>query len=490
MSGAGARVKRQTGKVFPSFYLHSAQIDGNWLDVFCYNTILWITVGGFTNEWDNPKEYRVPTGRNDSMPSISLELQEQLNTLLLPVLILAVLAFAVCADAYVKKSFRRIMLTIAVIILTLIADDCVTNVMLKVWVPSFVPAMTGLSVYSYVMRPVCIVLFIYIVCDSPKRRLFWIPVVLNAAVYLTAFWRPWVFRIDRDGLFFRGPLGYTAHIVCTVLLAAQMIVAIVHFGQVRQAERLIPFTNSCVAVLGMVMDSMTPSSGTISFAEIAAVFCSVFYYVWIHLRFVHEHEQAMEEEQRIRIMFSQIRPHFLYNTLTTIQALCLENPKKAAAITERFAAYLRRNIDTLNQKDLIPFRKEMDHTLAYVQIEMARFPNIHLDYEVEDEDFSIPALTVQPVVENAIRHGVRGMKKGQIDIITNLLPDCHEIVIRDNGKGFSVDKLPSGSEESHIGIQNVRERLEKLCGGTMTIDSGEGKGTCVTIHIPRGKESS
>jgi sensor histidine kinase YesM len=186
-------------------------------------------------------------------------------------------------------------------------------------------------------------------------------------------------------------------------------------------------------------------------------------------------------------MMSQIQPHFLYNTLTTIQALCLENPRKAASITERFAAYLRQNIDSLNETGLIPFRKELDHTLVYAQIEMERFPNIHLDYEIEDEDFLLPALTVQPLVENAIRHGVRGIPRGQIEIITNRLPDYHEIVIRDNGKGFCPEELP-GTDRPHIGIQNVRERLKKLCDGTMTINSEEGRGTCITIHIPLGKE--
>ena len=115
---------------------------------------------------------------------------------------------------------------------------------------------------------------------------------------------------------------------------------------------------------------------------------------------------------------------------------------------------------------------------------MERFPNIHMDYEIDDEDFLLPALTVQPMVENAIRHGVRGTPKGQVDIITNLLPDCHEIIIRDNGKGFSVKETPR-TDEPHIGIQNVRERLQNLCDGTLTIESEKGKGTCVTIRIPR-----
>ena len=289
-------------------------------------------------------------------------------------------------------------------------------------------------------------------------------------------------------MFYRGPLGYTAHWISLALLFSLMVIALIQYRRMKGIERLIPITNVAVALMGVWLDSLCHTTGTITFTEIAAVFCCVFFYIWIHLQFVREHEHALVAEQRIQIMMSQIQPHFLYNTLTTIQTLCLENSRKAAAITENFATYLRQNIDSLSETNLIPFRKEMNHTLVYANIEMERFPNIHLDYEIEDDDFLLPALTVQPIVENAIRHGVRGMQKGQIDIITNLLPDCHEIIIRDNGKGFSAKDALS-TEGSHIGIQNVRERLKKLCGGTLIIESSEGNGTRVIIHIPRGKEN-
>lgn len=418
---------------------------------------------------------------------ISLALQEQLNTLLLPVLALAALVFVVGFDPYVTAQVRRLMLLAITIVLALIAANCVSNALERAWSPAYAGPETALSVFRYIMRPAVIVLFIYIVWDDPRRRLFWLPVALNAAVYLTAFWRPWTFVITQDGSFCRGALGYTAHGISLLLLIAQLTVTLIQFRRVGSAEKLIPVANTAVVLLGVVMDGMCLESGTITFADLAAVFCCLFTYAWLHLQFVREHEQALVSEQRIRIMISQIQPHFLYNTLTTIQALCQENPRKAAAITGRFATYLRQNIDSLNSTALIPFRRELDHTLVYAQIEMERFPNIHLDYEIEDEDFLLPALTVQPLVENAIRHGVRGMPKGQIDIATRRLPEGHEITIRDNGRGFSSREMP-GAEGTHIGIANVRERLQRLCGGSMTIESGAGKGTCVTIRIPEGKE--
>ena len=421
------------------------------------------------------------------MGFFSIELQEQFSSLMLPILALVGLAFAVMVDPYVKRPTKRIILLIDVMVLTLIVENIAANIMMASWSPSWVTVKTAMSVYCYATRPAIIVLFVYIVWDDPRRRWFWIPVGVNLAIYLTALFAPWTFSIGEDGLFYRGPLGYTAHYFSFMLLFGQLVVALTQLRKSSGVEKLIPFINVVIVVLGVFMDSRCHTNGTITFTEIAAVFCCAFYYTWLHLQFVREHEQALVSEQRIQIMMSQIKPHFLYNTLTTIQALCLENPRKAAAITERFATYLRQNIDSLNEANLIPFRKELDHTLVYAQIEMERFPNVYLDYEIEDEDFLLPALTIQPLVENAIRHGVRGMPKGQIDIITNLLSDCHEIVIHDNGKGFS-EKESQQTGGSHIGIQNVRERLKKLCDGTLNIVSEDGRGTTVTIRIPRGKE--
>ena len=423
------------------------------------------------------------------MGYFSHELQLQVGMLMLPVLALFGLCFAVGVDPYIRASVKRVMLFIAVILLTIIADCCVANALEANWKPAYVGLQTALDVYCYVMRPVIIVLFIHVVWDDPRRRLFWIPAGLNLAVYLTAFFNRWTFYISDDGLFYRGPLGYTAHIIILVLLIALLVFSLVQYRKVGSIEKVIPIASTAAVLLSVFMDSRCHDTGIISFTEIATVLCSVFFYIWQHLQFVREHEQPLVAELRIQIMMSQIQPHFLYNTLTTIQALCLENPRKAAAITERFATYLRQNIDSLNNASLIPFRKELDHALVYAQIEMERFPNIHLDYEIDDEDFLLPALTVQPLVENAIRHGVRGTPKAQVDIITNQLEDCHEIIIRDNGKGFVVEEAPR-SEGMHIGIQNVRERLQRLCGGTLAIESAPGRGTCVTIRIPRGKEKA
>lgn len=106
-----------------------------------------------------------------------------------------------------------------------------------------------------------------------------------------------------------------------------------------------------------------------------------------------------------------------------------------------------------------------------------------MDYSIEDGGFCLPALTVQPLVENAIRHGVRKRDPGVVSIAARRETDAHLITVRDNGVGFDVSAANEAGND-HIGIRNVRDRLEKLCGGTLRLDSRIGEGTVAEIRIP------
>ena len=189
-------------------------------------------------------------------------------------------------------------------------------------------------------------------------------------------------------------------------------------------------------------------------------------------------------EQRMKIMVSQIQPHFLYNTIATIRALCRKDPSRAEKVTEKFGQYLRQNLDSINNSDLIPVEKEITHTRVYADIEMVRFENISVEFDIRDADFSVPTLTVQPIVENAIRHGVRIREKGIVRVQTRSEGGNHIITVSDNGVGFDVNKINSDGG-NHIGIENVRWRVENICGGTLSIESEKDRGTTVTISIPQ-----
>ena len=225
----------------------------------------------------------------------------------------------------------------------------------------------------------------------------------------------------------------------------------------------------------------------ISFLTIAIVTGCVFYYIWLHLQFVRAHERDLETAQRVKIMMTQIQPHFLFNALNTIRALYAKDSPLADKTLEDFSAYLRQNLESLSQADLIPIDKELEHTRLYAEIEVLRFPNIRVEYHIEDEDFRIPALTIQPLVENAIRHGVRSRKDGLVTVSTVREAGAHRITVQDNGVGFDT-KQEKSTEGAHIGLQNVKERVEQMCGGSMILKSEIGKGTSVMLLIPEAAQ--
>ena len=199
-------------------------------------------------------------------------------------------------------------------------------------------------------------------------------------------------------------------------------------------------------------------------------------------------EQSRElMEKQMQIMLSQIQPHFIYNTLGSISSLCMENPELAADLTDQFARYLQGNMSSLRNDHLIPFEKELEHTKTYLGIEKVRFSDyLHIVYHITCMDFFVPPLTLQPLVENAVKHGITPKEEGGTVIIdVKETPDCFVILVSDDGVGCDTEVPEDG--KPHVGIANVRKRLELLCGGEVEMKSEVGVGTVVTVTIPKGE---
>ena len=238
---------------------------------------------------------------------------------------------------------------------------------------------------------------------------------VNALIYMTALFTDICFTIDAENHYHSGLLllNNSCLIVSLALLGMLMYLTFRSFHPQRLSETLLPAFAVFLILLALFLDAnvvYTPQP--VSFLTIAIVISFVLYYNWLHIRFVEEYERALAAEQRVQIMMTQIQPHFVYNTLATIRSLCLRSPETAALAIERFSRYLRLNLDVPNLPDLIPFQQEMEHARIYLEIEILMFPYIHVQYEIADEDFLVPVLTVQPLVENAVRHGVRGRENG------------------------------------------------------------------------------
>lgn len=194
------------------------------------------------------------------------------------------------------------------------------------------------------------------------------------------------------------------------------------------------------------------------------------------------------------LMISQIQPHFLYNALNTIKYLIKRDPKSAEKAVISFSRYLRGNMDSITKKEPIPFTEELDHTKNYCDIELLRFGDkLNIVYDTPVTSFSLPALSVQPIVENAIKHGVtKKLDGGTVTVTTSEDEKNYIIKIQDDGVGFDVqnpDMKPSEAH-THIGVNNVRERLTNMVNAEFIIESQIDIGTCVTIKIPKKETES
>ena len=214
---------------------------------------------------------------------------------------------------------------------------------------------------------------------------------------------------------------------------------------------------------------------------------------------LREQEKKLMENQT-QLMISQIRPHFVFNVLNTIHILCELEPLKAQSAIEHFSMYLRRNLDILSGTEtMIPVRNELEHVEHYLQLEKMRYGddlkvimdisayNFWIPMDISAYNFWIPSLTIQPIVENAVKHGIqRRPNGGTIYIRTQETEDYYEVYVEDNGRGFNpLEEKKDGKQ--HVGLRNVRERLAALCSGDLNVDSMIGEGTMVRMRLPKGE---
>lgn len=192
------------------------------------------------------------------------------------------------------------------------------------------------------------------------------------------------------------------------------------------------------------------------------------------------------EDMRIRIVLSQIQPHFIFNVLNTIYYLCGKDVKQAREAISSFSDYLRANMAAIHQEVPVSVSQEMSFVEKYLYLEKLRFgEELNIEYDLQGGNFYLPALSIQPIVENAVKHGTGAkLDGGTVRIATREEEGAFVVTVTDDGVGFDPEKDLSDGRE-HVGIRNVRERVQKMCGGSLSITSREGEGTTVVIRIPK-----
>ncbi len=283
--------------------------------------------------------------------------------------------------------------------------------------------------------------------------------------------------------------GIPLLVIIVIILAYDAI----RFGNNDVGIMLLTFSPS---IVGYILETLNfvynfaPHTLIMNTAFIIVMFLQLIQIIYLIKSGSEEREQALIiekelTEKRVAIMLSQIQPHFLYNTLTTIENMVYKDKDKASKMISDFSQYLRENMDSLNQRELIPFTKELQHIKIYLDFEKVRFKDyLTIVYNLEVKNFYLPILTVQPLVENAVRHGINKKPEGgTICISTKQVQSDIEIIIEDDGLGFDQTQNVNDGR-SHVGLENVRKRLMAQCNGILLIESKIGFGTKVTIRIP------
>lgn len=193
-------------------------------------------------------------------------------------------------------------------------------------------------------------------------------------------------------------------------------------------------------------------------------------------------QQQEIARQRASVMVLQMRPHFIYNTLMSIYSLCNLDPQKARQVTMDFTNYLRKNFNAVASENPIPFSAELEHTRAYLAVEQAQYEELLIvEYNTPFTNFRLPPLTLQPIAENAVKHGMNPYADPLHVFIQKRHTDAGSVItVEDNGPGFD----PTEDSEPHIALTNIRQRLEMMCGGKLEVTPRDGGGTTVTMTIP------
>ena len=186
--------------------------------------------------------------------------------------------------------------------------------------------------------------------------------------------------------------------------------------------------------------------------------------------------------QKASLYVLQMRPHFIYNTMTSIYYLIDQDKDKAQQVILNFTNYLRKNFTAIANESTVPFSEELEHVQAYLYIEKVRFDGkLFIEFDTPYNEFKIPPLTLQPIVENAVKHGVDpDLEPLHIIVHTRKIKKGVEVIVEDTGPGFN----NTDNNEPHIALNNIRERLKMMCGGKLTESARTGGGTVVSIFIP------
>ena len=395
---------------------------------------------------------------------------------------------------YADRTNKRFFIVFFSLLTAYVASDLLSQIFLVVMEEDHrllsQAAIFAESLFSSLLMPLLLFYLLHCAGRRPARSpLMTIALALWSA-YFFLLMSTWLddslYLITPGNVYRRGP-WYPLLLLPPVLLMLTNLAALFLCRRELSRKQRIAFAvYLSVPLLCMLIQMM--SYGllmTMIGTSVAALFMFVFILQDQVRRYVEQ--QAKVAQVHAANLALQMRPHFIYNVMTSIYYLIRQDPAKAQQVTLDFTEYLRKNFTVIGTADTVPFSEELAHARAYLAVEQVRFDgSLYTHFDIEETSFRTPPLTLQPIVENAVKHGLDPeLDPLHITVSARKTTGGNEIVVEDTGSGFT----DTENADPHVALDNIRQRLEMTCGGTLQIQAREGGGTRVVIFVPEGEKA-
>ena len=362
--------------------------------------------------------------------------------------------------------------------------------------PSLADIRYWTTIIKYIIPPTILMMQIMVLVENKVlRRLLVIPNLLSVLAvtvgpYVTGLT---VLSFSKEYYFVEGPLRAFPFCVAMFYLFVLVIASLWYFYDVTTGYNTIIMYLAVTTVITCMLEYFGVVSGIVKYVQIIDIYLYYFFLNFVYQTRIREDslkkELALTQKElelsntNVRLLQNQISPHFIYNALFIIKALIWTDQKKASDAVDDFSLYIRRNIEAMRSNELIKFSEELEHIKAFLNIEnVDDETGLVVEYKIEELDFQIPPLTVEPLVENALIHGVSTLESGAVITISSRKTDGgYTVCVEDNGVGFDTEKTKFG-----VGLENAKTRLELQCGGKLEISSRPAC-TIATVFIPEQK---
>ena len=351
------------------------------------------------------------------------------------------------------------------------------------------------TVLQYVLRPMIIMIMAFIAIPNKKFTLpCVIPAVVNAIVYIRmSFGRRADILLNKNHPWHREIMGVTFYITEIFYLFLLMLFSIIYFNRDHLKQSALVLVISLQSILVVVLETLDLGA---NYSDVVMTICMIEYYFYLSLVYQNKIQneiskrELMLAESKLTVLRTQIHPHFILNSLSIIRSLVKRDSKKSIECIDSFADYLNVHIRAIQYDDIIDFEEELRHVKAYLSLVLAdNARQIDIQYDLQVMDFKIPPLTLEPLIENAVKYGT-GKTNGFIRISTEET-EQHEILIlvEDSGGGGTGKPRPDPKKTSTgVGINNTRLRLSLQCGGSLKLEQQPSGGMRAAIRIPKLQE--